>query len=300
MNKFLLIAIAAILVFGDQVDAQQNRRGRFFQKIKDDIFGSSDKAQSKQPTPANSTADPRQQNRNYQSNRTQSPQRQQPTRNSVYQRQPSPGTANYPSSRKNTSLPKSSVYDRSSATPVKTASSGRKGFGFSVRISDDDDLVVAAVDRYGNAAKEGIRRGDIVSEIGGIEATSAEEFQEIAKVMNQGDQMEFKIKRGSKEKKIEVMYGEMPEAKDLPEKSSVSDSRRYDFAPPANDDSRSNSVLQNRSRSSNGLTATNPVKQNFSDQSRRQIQYLTQTIENQNRQIQILQQKLRHLERQGR
>lgn len=293
MTRVLLIALFSMLLMTDSVEAQ---RGRLLQKLREDVFGAkpneptrSSEAQqtTRVPTPANGYSNRNDGYRSPQGQRNPQAYRgSQPLRSPQAQRGQQP-TRNQPRS---------------------TAASGRSGFGFEVSMSGSDKIFVSRVDPRGNAAEAGIRRGDEVVEIGGIESKSTEEFEEIVKVMQPGDQMEFSVARGGSKKKITVQFGELPDVDPsqissspdtsaAPARQSTSGSRRYDFAPPANIDSRSRSVLENPVPAT-PAASRNQVQQRFSDQpDPRQIQAMQQTIAKQNRQIQQLQQQLQQMRR---
>ena len=318
MRIFLLIALITVFVAVDRVEAQQSRRGRFFQKIKNDLFAppktpsQNDTAKTPSKTPTLNTdlqnQDPRRSTPRQTSTRPQIQrpyQSQQPTLANLgdYYRSNSASRYSNSTQQKEPTNSSSVFTPKSSSTyqarQVKTkSSSNSKGFGFAIRMDSNDALVVTAVDRAGNAAKEGLRRGDIVLEIGGIEATSVEEFDEISKVMNDGDQLEFKIKRSGREKNLDISFGKTPSsdvAGNVEEnRPSKSQARRYDFAPPAGSSTKGNSV--HNSRTPTGANS------NYASETAatRQIRYLNQTIEKQNRQIQYLQQQVQHYQRSNR
>ena len=72
-----------------------------------------------------------------------------------------------------------------------------------------DDFFIGRIDPRGNAAEAGLRRGDLIEEIGGAPIQVMEEFDAIAKAMRGGDRVEFKVsRRGSKAEKVVVQFGE--------------------------------------------------------------------------------------------
>ncbi len=271
MLRLILIAFLAMIIMSDALFAQSQSsgRGRFLQRIRDDVFGV-DKSQPSQP---------------------------QNSQNSQSGRQPTP-ISNSPNTR-------SQFGPASNAAPGPSAVPNRNGFGFNVTVSDKGQLFVSQVDRQGNAAEAGVRQGDRIEEIGGIESNTVLEFEEIAKIMQQGDQMEFKISRNGQDSKVMVQYGNArqpePEAAsssiELPNaNSNREDNRSYDFAPPLSASSRSKSVLDSPAPRNN--RKAQPVSQNFSDQAdARNVQQLEQTIANQNREIQNLQREIGQLRR---
>ena len=83
-----------------------------------------------------------------------------------------------------------------------------KGFGMELQ-AQGDDFFIGRIDPRGNAAEAGLRRGDLIEEIGGAPIQVMEEFDAIAKAMRGGDRVEFKVsRRGSKAEKVVVQFGE--------------------------------------------------------------------------------------------
>ena len=219
MVRILLIAFIAIFISSDALVAQQQRRGRFFQNLfgggqkaptQNDAFLQQQQAQKLQQQQYQQRLQQQQklQQQKLQQSRTPTPLRS--TNQSTAGRSPTP-LNNSPASRTpyqagRTPTPKSSpatIYNQQKSASYRPKSStpktgNRKGFGFRITDNDKDQLIVTSVDRSGNAAEAGLARGDQVTEIGGIEANSAEEFDEIAKIMGEGDQMDFKIRRGGR------------------------------------------------------------------------------------------------------
>lgn len=81
-----------------------------------------------------------------------------------------------------------------------------KGFGMVVRKAGEA-FVVADVVAGGNAAVEGVKRGDRILEIGGAELLSLTEFEAIADSMRGGDRVEFTLERRGKKTKSMVQFG---------------------------------------------------------------------------------------------
>ncbi len=288
MKRYLLIAMVAIFAFAN--DAQAQRRPRLFQKIKEDLFGA--KQDSKQAEPS------ARKNQTAENNSTSNKYKNSAPRIPTPSRKPNDFRSNsiYNSGKDVVSRPTQALRSSAATKKQNTNKQSNRGFGFSVALDRDDVLVISSVDRDGNAAQKGIRRGDQLLEIGGFEATSVEEFEEIAKVMNAGDQMEFKIRRSGREKKIELLFGDIPEVEDVASATPSPVAPRYDFAPPSKSDS-SRSVLSDQRQTSNRNA------HNFSDQrspDKRTIYVLNRTIEQQNRQIMQLQAQIRQLQSQRR
>lgn len=324
MRLFSLICFLLVFVTVDQAQAQQARRGRFFQKIRNELFSSSKNSDSDKEkeakegkTQARTPSADANNRKPVNSQRSLAPVPTQPSRG-IQNRQPSlantkdyyrPSPTNgYSRSSAKKQPQSSSVFTAKSTSPIRSrqtkSSNPSKGFGFSVRMDGDDQLVVSTVERDGNAASEGLRRGDVVLEIGGIEATSLEEFDEISNVMSDGDQMEFKIKRSGREQKLDILFGDSPTS-EIPagevkeNRASNSQPRRYDFAPPAaSAPKQTNSVLTSQPPIAN--SKSRPASYSNDSAATRQIRYLNQTIEKQNLQIQYLQQQIKHLQRSNR
>ena len=292
MFRILLVATFAFVVFSDQNQAEaQNRRARFFQKIKQDLFGET------QPS----------------SEQKQTAQQTRPTRTPTLNQQRPAGSAAAQNQRRVPSVYRNqnnnklddSRFKPSVRETAKARPSGptRNGFGFSVAENDNGQIVVSNVERGGNAAEAGIRRGDRIKEIGGIEAATAGEFDEIAKIMSAGDQMEFKIARSGQQKTLTVQYGESSEdvaSSDSQDTSIISNNsrstgnaRRFDFAPPQQA-SQSQSILNRTSSRLQAHPASTIQNGSGADT---QIRLLNQTIARQNQQIQALQRQVIQMQR---
>jgi hypothetical protein len=129
------------------------------------------------------------------------------------------------------------------------------GFGMTLSADKSDNVYVSDIDRNGNAADAGIKKGDYILAIGGARIGSAAEFDEIAKVMSNGDQLEFKISRRGRESDLLLTFGEAPELPDEPAQQAdvasqsikpIADrlpielpiDERYEFVPSKVDSSR--------------------------------------------------------------
>ena len=278
MHRFLLVAMIATLVFCGETQAQ---RGRFFQRLKEDIFGTQSK------TPQKPTSKQQQQSRTP----TLANQQKQSEKKGAtgQQRIPSPASRYQPTQNR------SYGNSRNTAAAKRFASATRKGFGLVLDINRDKELYVTQVDPRGNAAQAGIRRGDVVLEIGGLVATSIEEYEQISKAMNDGDQMEFRIERGGRTDKMLVTWGQAPDPEDNEvasqgntPKSANSRTNRYEFVPPrSSGNSDSQSVLSNRSRNTLGAAYS----------SSNQLQQLSRTVQQQQQTIRQLQSEVNRLRR---
>lgn len=298
MLRVILIALLATFILSDTASAQ--RRGRFFQRVKQDIFGVKPAA----PTPS----------------KTAGAKTPTPSQNKSVATRPSPSRSQQQLPSRGYSQSLSQGYSQTHAPKPKYTGSPRKGFGFQVVENDSDQLIVGQLNPRGNGAEAGLRRGDHVVEIGGIEATSIKEYEEIAKIMQDGDQMEFKIKRSGIEKPMLITFGNAPQMDD--EETPVSEtgnsiatgsnnnSRRYDFAPPQNSSASRNgtSILDNpapgpRSNTQQVNSQRNVNQNRFINQTNNNnvvVQQMRDLIQRQNQQIRNLQSELARMKRFGR
>lgn len=91
------------------------------------------------------------------------------------------------------------------STPAPTL-----GFGMLVE-ARGDEIVVAKIDPKGNAKEAGIKRGDVIIRGGGIDFGSVDEFNQVAEILKDGDQLEFEVERRGKEETVLILFGEAPE-----------------------------------------------------------------------------------------
>jgi hypothetical protein len=276
MHRFLLLALVSTLFFSGQVDAQ---RGRLIKRLRDDIFGteSSQKEGSKAKPGTQNPANEK-----------------QPTLADPMRNVPKPADNRYVPNRNPN--PVAGI----KKLPFSPLGSGakREGFGMSIKLNRDDQLIVSNVDPNGNAARAGVRPGDQILEIGGMEATTVEEFEEIAKIMSAGDQLELRFKRGSETDKILVQYGETPEVQDRTVQNAElgpgnvqAPKTNVDFAPPLQDPGTGplRSVLDE---------TPNPKSPNAfgaSFGSRQQLDFLKRTVQTQQQTIRQLQNEVLQL-----
>lgn len=289
MLRVILVALLATFILSDSASAQ--RRGRFFQRVKQDIFG----VKPDTPTPSKATG-----------SKTPTPS----------QSQRKPASPNQIGSRNQQQLP-SRGYSNHQRPSSKYTGAPRKGFGFQLTETKSDQLIVGRIDSQGNGMEAGLRRGDQVVEIGGIEATSIKEYEEIAKIMQDGDQMEFKIKRNGVEKPMLITFGNPPQMDedDTPNNSiaagsSNSSPRRYDFAPPQNNGATrsGNSILDtpapgaraNNNQLVNSQRNLNQSRLPIQTNNNVVVQQLRDVIQRQNMQIRQLQSELANMKRFGR
>ena len=79
---------------------------------------------------------------------------------------------------------------------------------------DNSGLLITQISSRGAAHAAGIQRGDKIIAIGGIEITSKQGLQDITKILQPGDQIEFEIVRRGKKQKALVQFGEAPQPAD--------------------------------------------------------------------------------------
>jgi Skp family chaperone for outer membrane proteins len=192
---------------------------------------------------------------------------------------------------------------RDSATPQTAVAGSPTGFGLML-IVEGQRVVVADVDRQGNAFAAGIRKGDLIEKIGGLEIQTIEEFDQIAGMLKGGDQVEMVFSRRGKSDSAEVAFGTLEGGIESPEGERVSSATAPRsqsataadlFAPPLQNlpsnssvsgaDRGMQSVLDNQIQSS--LTPRSPISGTDGD-----IQSLQQTIQQQQQQINALQKQL--------
>jgi hypothetical protein len=314
MHRLLLAALfVTFMPVADQLQAQTSNknRGRLFQRLREDLFGGNESA------PRASTA--QSQGRQQGQPQPTHPQDQYSGQPQAENNQSVMNTRNSTRGRASNSSQNAPQRFRLSDDPgqpdpsVATAQSGRnnrrgghnKGFGMTVAGGSSGGLVVAHVDPNGNAYQAGVRRGDRILELGGIEASDEKEFQEIEAAMADGDQLELRLRRGGKENKVLVLFGEdvVPSTGDAernPESVSTGQdafserTATYDFAPPATDGTM-RSVLDNP-QARLPVTAANNLN-NDRHLLDRQLRSLNQTISQQQVMIQQLKEENQRLRR---
>ena len=103
-------------------------------------------------------------------------------------------------------LPKTPAADSQTAMPTRSSATATLGFGMMVRLRGEK-LYVGQVDPKGNAASAGVRTGDQLVSGGGVDFESIADFNGIAEVLQDGDQLEFLVKRSGREKDMMIVYG---------------------------------------------------------------------------------------------
>ncbi len=174
------------------------------------------------------------------------------------------------------------------------------GFGI-VLVEQKDRLVVAEITPDSNAAQAGLRRGDVITQIGGVDISTLDEFDEITRLMQNGDQIEFEFARNGKTSKVSVSYGspeqvgdELPASQVTESRSAGIDDNSNDFAPPRVATQRTNSILDSTSGSSR--TTVGPPRGDANNSDSAELQALRRTVEEQRRTIERLENELKRLQ----
>lgn len=98
--------------------------------------------------------------------------------------------------------------NRLQAVSARKRNQNSTGFGMKLKADKSDKILIDNMDRNGNADNAGLKRGDQVVAIGGVPIGSVEEFDEIAQILSDGDQMEVRVLRRGKEVDVVLTYGE--------------------------------------------------------------------------------------------
>lgn len=110
---------------------------------------------------------------------------------------------------------------------TRSAKKQSQAFGMLLE-TQGQDLVVTQLNPAGNASKAGVRKGDRIIGVGGLELDSMLAFNEITDVLKDGDSLEFLVDQAGKESKKIVLFGKAPE---VVTRDFVQPSK---FSPPAN------------------------------------------------------------------
>lgn len=189
-------------VFADGPDDRGFGRGRVLRRLRNDLFGASKQPTQprKTPTPANAQ------------NKVPTPagnKKENPYAAARY-RKDGQSASKVPTAQQRDPRRPPGLTPR--PTDAARSATSPQDFGMMIAKNNDDQFVVTRVTPGGNAASSGVRPGDLVVEVGGAPLTNIEEFNSIADVMGQGDQLEFKFQtRGGKPRTIHVQYGTTPE-----------------------------------------------------------------------------------------
>jgi hypothetical protein len=220
--------------FADQ-SSEKFGNGRLLRKWRDDLFGKSEEPKPGQPKAADPSQQPTPAGQRQSPNYAQMTpaQRQQYAQQQLARQQSSAGQA----SRSPQANPQPGFTEAHRSSGLVT-----EGFGMEIRRDPQDKFYVAQTIAKGNAAKAGVQRGDQILQVGGVELTTLEELDEIAKILGEGDQLEFELTRRGGNKKILVQFGEAKEVESdvpgpiqrsasLPRQSGQQVTGRYDFVP---------------------------------------------------------------------
>ena len=127
-------------------------------------------------------------------------------------------------------LPKSPVTVDADTIPTRSSAKATLGFGMLVEIKNDE-LLVSQLDPKGNAANAGVRVGDRLVAGGGIDFESLSDFNGIGDILEDGDQLEFEVKRGGREKEMVINFGKAPKEQAAMVEGSVLNKSTRENAP---------------------------------------------------------------------
>jgi hypothetical protein len=238
-----VFAISALVFSGDSTaHGQLFGNGRFLKRMKDRFDPAPPKPAAKPKTPKNATPQKS-------SSKSLAP-KPAASRSATRSGGPTPAGSNRktPMVKPNASSKGryeigSSALDRQSPSPARQnynrpvelnaganvdvvkQSSKRSTLGFGMLIElKKEKLIVTKLDPKGNAAEEGIKRGDEITAVGGVDIESLSEFNDITKIMRDGDQIEVGYARRGKKEKSYVQLGDLPkqeESEVAPSKPNV-------------------------------------------------------------------------------
>lgn len=295
LYQILMVAVLTTTVFCGSVAAEyQDDRifgnGRFLRRFRNDNTKKTQpKPKSAKQPSKNAKVDPR---AKVPTLATKRPTGKTPTPAVRPGRQPSarPTAATRPvmsdpsARRIGNSVPKNSFAPKLDAKPSnserskssRTTNKPPTGFGMQFDLKSEK-LIVTKIDTRGNAHKAGLKKGDVIVKVGGIEPGSREEFEEITKILGQGDELEFTIERRAKKKDMMIRFGTVSEEAEVIKSSRPNKANDYSFVPDGGDDSKT--------RLHSVLGQPTEAQRTF-DQQRRQIEQLQQEIQRLKRQSQ--------------
>ena len=200
-------------------------------------------------------------------------------------------------SRKTTNrLPKSSVAGAKETPTTRSTAKATLGFGMMIKLRNEK-LYVERLDPKGNAAAAGVRPGDQLVSGGGIDFETVADFNGISEILEDGDQLEFSVKRGGKDKEMLIVYGKAPaeQAEAMLEGSFTTSKATPTPAINQINTQPNSSFMPNRQ---NVRATTN---RSFSNSSRQTTgrSGTTQTIRSQQEEIQRLRNQLEQMKTQG-
>ena len=126
--------------------------------------------------------------------------------------------------------------------------STKEGFGFEL-VDREGGVFIDKVKPKGNADQAELKKGDRIAKIGGVEIELIQQFEEIAEMLENGDQIEIVISRRGKEEDVTLQFGQPPAVPETPAESNQAQTAPPefrlsqpgeipDFAPPASESSR--------------------------------------------------------------
>ncbi len=188
--------------------------------------------------------------------------------------------------------------------------------GFGMQLEETNDgLTVAKITPGGNADRAGLKRGDQIVQLGGVEVQTQAEWNEIAQILSAGDQIQIEWSRRGEKIVQDLGFGSErsrdplsndsntpsltpPTSNGLDTREQIGDTAINDFLPPVVDSSRnSQSVLRAAPESNRELLSPN-ARQSV-PASQQELEYLRQTVDQQNQMIKQLQQEVQRLRAQG-
>lgn len=146
------------------------------------------------------------------------------TKKDAAKRTPTPAKSPTPAVKPPQKNPTIKLQSPNQPSAASKQTESAKGFGMTLQ-ELGESFVVGNIDPRGNAAAAGLRRGDVIENIGGAPIQVIEEFEAIGKAMSGGDRVEFEVsRRGSKPEKVIVQYGK-------PEPVKADESNKIEIAP---------------------------------------------------------------------
>ncbi len=103
------------------------------------------------------------------------------------------------------------------AVPTRALAKGHPmELGIEIVKSDERDdaegLLINRIDPRGAGALSGLRRGDMIVSVGGIDVHHEGDLKGIIEVMRPGDQIEFRVRRNGKPENVSVQFGDIPDS----------------------------------------------------------------------------------------
>ena len=244
MKRFASFIFVAVLfaIVADTATAQIGR-GRLLKKLRDDLFGQEQQMSREQA--ARKAEENRKRVEAQRKAQLEARQRagnaQTPTPNRTNQQAPNRNTQltpnrNQPTGAANqqTRIP-TNVRQRQPNVAATPKTPQRKGFGFELT-EKDDRLFVSKIASNGNAAEAGIRRGDEIVGIGGVDVKTQDGFDDIAEILSEGDNIEIGFKRKGRVDEVQVGFGMIPDVDDpsleIPSGVETTNNNRHGLAPP--------------------------------------------------------------------